>query len=194
MIHALCTWPLEKPAVTSSIPYEPREIKATDLLWNSSSIHRTVEIVAMESYCFHFLWLFWLVNKPQKVVAGCLCHSIRKTTKRYIRWRCLLVAGLTRKLNRGQEYWGRVQKSIWPPQVHLSFSQSGALLWENFLEVVLWDFVQNSPSLCESQKISTCTHMCVNLHSKYLRWPRLRGWMYLFYTIILHKCSCQLTA
>lgn len=52
---------------------------------------------------FHFLRGFGLVNKPQRVVAGFLCCGRRKTTKHYIRWRCLLVAVLIRKLNRNSE-------------------------------------------------------------------------------------------
>lgn len=63
--------------------------------------HPFIGIVEIKTYYFHFLRVFGLVNKPQRLV-GSLCHSLRKTAKHYIRQRCLLIAVLIGKLNRNQ--------------------------------------------------------------------------------------------
>lgn len=86
--------------------------------------HPFIGIVEIKTYYFHFRHVFGLVNKQQRLVAGSLCCSIRKTTKHYIRQRCLLVAVLIRKSNRNLELECQdgVQRSIWTSEVYLSFS------------------------------------------------------------------------
>lgn len=90
-----------------------------------------IGIVEIKTYYFHFLRVFGLVNKPQRLV-GSLCYSLRKTAKHYVRQRCLLIAVLIGKLSRNLELksvrmeFRAAQRHLNIPK-HLRFKLSGDL-------------------------------------------------------------------
>lgn len=119
------------------------------------------------------------------------CCSIRKTTKHYIRRRCLLAASLIRELTRNPDVrnvgiehldtWS-MSELLWfeLPDLQQYLALARAVLQKNSLTVILGDFCPKFPM---SIQVPGNQHTCI-----------FCGLVLLNVLTILHACGCQFTS